>query len=112
VPHLPVDRDAPRALLQEYCRRLAVFVSWDASVGDDAPRSGLLLRDLADGLAAAARRLAAHPALSGDAELAHRVASLDRAAARAVTDPAFSREVVEAGHEVAERGEDVLGVVW
>jgi hypothetical protein len=112
VHDVAADRGAARTLLEEYCRQLAGFVGWAASVGDDAPRFGLLLRDRADGLVEAARRLDAHGTLSDDAELAHRVAALARAAARAVTDPAFTREVVAAGHDVAERGEDVLGVVW
>lgn len=101
-----------RELLREYCRQLAELVSWDRSVGDDTPRFGQSFRDRADGLHVAARRLAAHPSLSGDVDLAHRVAALGSETAREVTDPSFNRDVIAAGHEVAEQAEDALGVVW
>jgi hypothetical protein len=112
VQTAPTGQGTPRELLREYCRQLADLVSWDRSVGDDTPRFGLMFRDRVDGLVDAARRLAAHPALSGDVELAHRVTSLGTAAARAVTDPTFNRDAIANGHDVAERAEDVLDVMW
>lgn len=112
VPNPPGGPETPRELLRGYCRELAGLVSWDRSVGDDTPRFGQLFRDKADGLLGAARRLAAHPSLSGDAELGHRVAALDAQVRRPVTEPSFNRGVIEAGHAVAEQAEDVLGVAW
>lgn len=112
VPTPPSGRETPRDLLQEYCRQLADLVGWDRSVGDDTPRFGLMFRDKADGLVVAAHRLAATPPLSGDVELAHRVTTLGRVAAGPVTDPTFNREVIAAGHDVAERVEDVLDIAW
>jgi hypothetical protein len=109
---VPATPRTPRDRLREYCRLLADLVGWDRSVGDDAPRFGLMFRDRADALLAAAHGLAAHPHLSGDRELADRVAALDAAVARPVAEPRFTRDVVAAGHEVAERLEDLLDVAW
>lgn len=89
---------------------LAAYVSWEKTYGDDAPRFGLTYRDKADGLLAAARRLAAHPALADDATLMQRVRALDGVVERPVTEPRFNRDVIGAGHDVAERAEDALGV--
>jgi hypothetical protein len=102
----------PRDLLHDFCRQLADFVSWDRSAGDDTPRFGLLFRSKADDLVVAAGRLAAHSALSSDVELKHRVAALRGVAERTETDPTFNRDVIASGHEVAERGEDLLDVAW
>lgn len=71
-----------------------------------------MFRSRADALVAAAGRLAAHPALSDDEELGRRVAALGRAATRPYADPAFNRDVIACGHEVAERVEDLLDVTW
>ncbi|WP_432456477.1 hypothetical protein [Cellulomonas iranensis] len=106
----PPDPTTADALLRELCRRLAAMVSWDLSVGDDAPRLGLMFRERADGLLVAARALAVHPSLVEDDDLRSRVDELDRAVARHVEDPWFNREVVAATHEVAERTEDLLGI--
>lgn len=100
----------PRELLLQLCRVLADLASWDRSVGDDAPRFGLSFRDKADRLLAAAEHLAAHPSLVDDGELADRVTVLRRAVGRPVGDSSFTRDVIEAGHAVAEQAEDVLGV--
>lgn len=105
----PPDPTTADARLRELCRQLAAMVSWDRSVGDDAPRFGLMFRERADGLLVAARALAAHPSLVEDDDLRRRVDELDRAVARHVEDPWFNREVVAATHEVAERAEDLLG---
>lgn len=101
-----------RELLRDFCRQLAELVSWDRSVGDDTPRFGQMFRDRADGLLDAAQRLAAHPSLADDVDLAHRVAALGGEAARPALDPSFNRAVITAGHHVAEQAEDALGVVW
>jgi len=97
-------------VLAELCRRLAELTSWDRSVGDDAPRFGLLLEEHAQRLAALAERLARDPALAGDAELARRVAVVRAAASRSRSEGTSG--VIEAVHEVAERAEDVLDVTW
>lgn len=112
MPTLPADHGSPHELLRELCRRLADLASWDRSVGDDTPRFGLMFRDLADALALAARTLATHPQLSSDVELAQRVVALAETAARPTVDPPFNQDVLAAGHDVADRAEDVLGVVW
>jgi hypothetical protein len=112
VPMLPDGPGTPGELLRGYCRQLAEVASWDRSVGDDAPRFGLSFRDRADALLAAAHGLAAHPSLSDDAELTQRVAVLGLAAAHPVTEASYNRDVIEAGHAIAERAEDALGVVW
>lgn len=112
MPTTPTGHGTPREPLQEHCRRLADLVSWDRSVGDDTPRFGLSFRDKVDALVESARSLVAHPALSGDAELAHRLTALVAVAERAVTDPTFNRDAIANGHDVAERAEDVLDVSW
>lgn len=108
----PPDPTTADALLRELCRQLAAMAGWDRSVGDDTPRFGLMFRERADGLLVAARALAAHASLVEDDDLRRRVDELDRAVARHVEDPWFSREVVAATHEVAERAEELLGIGW
>ncbi|MBW0252848.1 hypothetical protein [Cellulomonas sp. PS-H5] len=112
MPTPPAYHTDPRDLLRDHSRRLADLVAWDRSVGDDAPRFGLMFRDKTDEVVVAARRLAAHPTLSGDVDLGRSVVSLGDAAARGWADPTFNREVIAAAHEVAERAEDLLGITW
>jgi hypothetical protein len=102
----------PREGLEDYCRDLAAYVSWERTYGDDAPRFGLTYRDKADGLLAAARRLAAHQSLSGDAVLAQHIQALGGLVEQPVTGARYNRDVIAAGHDVAERAEDVLGIAW
>lgn len=108
----PRDIPTPHEGLQDYCRELAAYVAWEKTYGDDAPRFGLTYRDKAEELLAAARRLAAHPALAGDTDLADRVRALDELVARPVTEARFNRDVIAAGHHVAEQVEDTLGTAW
>ena len=71
-----------------------------------------MLQERAERVTTVAETLAREPVLAGDAELDRRVAALRAAATRSRMATRYSRDVVEAVHEVAERAEDVLGVTW